>query len=123
MSKKNCCGKKSCKCKVCKCTVSFKVSVLEDISEQLSDLVQKCSPKAKKCKVCGRSEMLTADGRCVNCGYPPGSPLHNGWRKLQRKLLPKRRAEDRKFIKLYRDFARRLETFKKSIKPKKHIDI
>jgi hypothetical protein len=76
----------------------------------------------KKCKVCGKNEMLNF-GRCCWCGFPPGYPLSKEWKELQKKLLPKQRARDRKCKKWARDFEKRLRAFKKSIKPKIRIDM
>ena len=70
----------------------------------------------KKCRVCGKTKMLTDDGRCCWCGYPPHCPLSKEWKELRKKLLPKQQAEDR-------DFLKRLKKFKKLLKPKTHIDI
>lgn len=80
MPKERRCDGKKCNCKICKCLQS------------------------KKCKICGRGEMLTAEGTCVYCGYSPGFPMSKDWKKLQRELLPKQKAEDKRFAKRVKNF-------------------
>ncbi|MBU4348006.1 hypothetical protein KJ671_00675 [Patescibacteria group bacterium] len=69
---------------------------------------EKKSCDNEKCRVCGKDKMLTAEGVCVYCSYPPGYPLHKDWKKLQKELLPKQREKDRKLKKWARNWKKSL---------------